>query len=88
MTSQPSPPASLKADIAAYDQMRDVLEADHLGKWVVFHEKEFVDAYDSLALAAYDAEQRFGNDSFLIRQVGEESPARLSSHIQYGFAHA
>ena len=86
MTSQPSP--TLKAEIAAFERMRDVLEADYLGKWVVFHNEEFEGAYDSLAYAAYDAIQRFGDNPFLIRQVGEGVPVRLPSYFQYGLTDA
>ena len=86
MTSQPS--FTLKADITAYEEMRDVLETNHLGKWVVFHQEEFVGAYESLAFAAYDAVQRFGDHPFLIRQVGEGVPVRLPSFVQYGLANA
>lgn len=86
MTSQPS--FTLKADIAAYEKMREALETNHLGKWVVFHKEELVGAYDSLAFAAYDAVQRFGDHPFLIRQVGEGVPVRLPSFVQYGIANA
>ena len=29
---------SLKQNIAAYDRMKDDLELEHFGEWVVFHE--------------------------------------------------
>ena len=83
MTTRPSTP--LDADIAAYEKMQDVLKAEHPFKWIVFHKEQFVGAYDSLAQAAYDATQRFGDDPFLIRQAVERAPLRLSSYAQFGF---
>ncbi|MCY3628535.1 MAG: hypothetical protein OXG94_00795 [Bacteroidetes bacterium] len=79
---------SLDDNIAAYEQMQDILEAKHMYKWVVFYNEKLVDVFDSLDLAAFHATQKFGKGPFLIRQVGMQKPARMSSHLQYGFNHA
>lgn len=73
---------SLRDQIAAYDEMRDVLERDHYREWVVFHDGELVDTYDSFESAADDAVVRFGRGPYLIRQVGTP-PVRLPSSVQY-----
>ena len=36
---------TLSSQIAAYEEMRDVLEVDHFGKWVVFYGGDLVDTY-------------------------------------------
>ena len=61
---------SLDDQIAAYDAMRDVLEMDCFGKWVVFHRRRLAGTYECFQEAAADAVSRFGRGPYLIRQVG------------------
>ena len=63
-------PATLDENIAAYDAMRDHLELEYFGKWVVFYDEEFVGSYDESEDAAQIAIERFGRGPYLIRQVG------------------
>ncbi len=63
-------PATLDENIAAYDAMRDHLELEYFGKWVVFYDEEFVGSYDESEDAAYAAIERYDRGPFLIRQVG------------------
>ena len=63
-------PATLDENIAAYDAMRDHLELEYFGKWVVFYDEEFVGSYEESQDAAYAATQRYGREPFLLRQVG------------------
>ena len=74
---------SLSDQIEAYTAMRDQLERDHLGQWVVFYGEELVGAYDDFQLAAESAVQRFGRGPYLIRRVGEPPP-RLPTSVLYG----
>ena len=39
--------AELEREIAAYKEMRSVLEAEHMGKWIVMHNEHLVGTYDS-----------------------------------------
>ena len=73
---------TLSKQIAAYDEMRDVLETDYFGKWVVFHGGELIGAYESFEEAAQDAVCRFGRGPYLIRQVGA-GPITLPASILY-----
>ena len=57
---------ALSTQIAAYEEMRDVLETDHFGKWVVFYGGDLVDTYESFEEAAEDAVRRFGRGPYLI----------------------
>ena len=40
--------AAIKTEIAAYKKMQRDLEAKHLGKWVVVHDKQLIGVYESL----------------------------------------
>ena len=74
--------ALLSQEIAAYDRMRNVLEVDHFGKWVVVHDEELVGTYEDFEDAAEDAVRRFGRGPYLIRRVGE-GPVPLPSSALY-----
>ena len=68
--------------MAAYEAMRDDLERDHLGKWVLIHNEQLVDTFETFHDAADVALRRFGRGPYHIRQVGEATaqpyPASLS----------
>ena len=62
-------PATLKENIAAYESMREQLEADYLGKWVVFYDEELIGTYNEFQDAAQEAVDRFDEGPYLIREV-------------------
>lgn len=70
-------PATLDENIAVYDAMRDRLEQEYFGKWVVFYDREFVGSYEESDDAGYDAMRRFGRGPYLIRQVGIRKVIRI-----------
>ena len=43
---------SLTKEIAAFERMRETLEADHFGEWAVVHDESHVGTYNSFELAA------------------------------------
>ena len=73
---------TLSSQISAYEEMRDVLESDYFGRWVVFYDGELVETYESFEEAAEDAVSRFGRGPYLIRQIGEP-PATLPASVLY-----
>ena len=77
----------LSDQISAYEKMRNALETDHFGKWVVFYNGELVDTYESFEAAANDAMRKFGRGPYLIRQVGA-GPATLPASVLYRPVHA
>ncbi len=79
--------ATLKNEIAAYERMRNDLEVEHLGEWVVVRDEELAGTYQSFEEAADDAVQRFGRGPYLIRQVGAP-PLVLPASVQYRPVHA
>jgi hypothetical protein len=74
--------SDIDKEITAYEAMREELEAKHMGKWVLFHDQEFISAYDSFDSAAGDAVKRFGSGPYLIRQVGAP-PVTLPASVMY-----
>ena len=62
--------ALLSEEIAAFERMKDELETDHFGKWVVIHDEKLIAVYDGFEQAAEDAVRHFGRGPYLIRQVG------------------
>jgi hypothetical protein len=74
--------ADLNSEIAAYDTMRQDLEANHMGKWALLHDRELIASFDSFQAAAEDAVSRFGRGPYLIRQVGAP-PLTLPASILY-----
>ena len=70
MNAATVPANHLESDIAAYNKMREELESNHTGKWVLFHQGELVSLYESFEAAAEDAVRRFGRGPYLIRQIG------------------
>ncbi len=74
--------SKLKEEIAAYEDMRNDLEIEHFGKWVVIHDNKLLGAYDSFELAAEDAVKYFGRGPYLIRKVGAP-PVTLPASVLY-----
>jgi hypothetical protein len=60
----------LDVEISAYETMRERLEAENMGKWVLMRGSELVGVYASFDAAAEEAVKRFGSGRYLIRQVG------------------
>ena len=75
--------ASLTDDIAQYDLLRNQLEIDHTGEWVVIHDRNLIGLFKSFEAAADEAVRQFGRGPYLIRQVGAP-PIVLSPAMMYG----
>lgn len=61
---------SIQDELKAFEKMRETLEAEHLGKWVLFYHQELIGTYDTFEAAAEQAVKRYGRGPYLIRQVG------------------
>ena len=42
---------AIRREMAAYDEMRAELEAEHLGKWVIVRNRELVDIYETFEVS-------------------------------------
>ena len=72
-----SAPAPFEKNIEAYEAMRETLESQYLHKFVVFHDAEFIDSFDSLDNAAREAVRRFGQGPYLNRSHRTVGQVRL-----------
>ena len=79
--------AALSKEIAAYKRMRDVVEADHFGEWVLVHDERLIGSFNSFEAAAEVAIEQFGRGPYLIRQVGAP-PLTLPASLLYRTANA
>ena len=73
---------SLKKEIAAYEEMRADLEAEHLGKWALVHNEELTGIFKSFEQAAETAVEQFGRGPYLIREIGQ-APVTLPASVLY-----
>ena len=79
--------ADIENDILAFKDQQADLEANHLGKWVVIHERELVGIYDQFEVAAGDAVAKYGRGPYLIRQIGAP-PVSLPASAMFILQHA
>jgi hypothetical protein len=81
------PMPDLDNEIAAYEKMRDDLEAHSMGKWVLVRDGQLVGTFATFDDAATVAVGKFGRGPFLIRQVGAPPvvlPASVAYRLIYG----
>jgi hypothetical protein len=74
--------ANIQDDISAFEDRKQELEAQHMGKWVLIHNRELVRVYETFEAAAEDAVRQFGRGPYLIRQVGAP-PIMLPASAMY-----
>jgi hypothetical protein len=74
--------AQLKDEIAAYEALKADLEASHLGKWALVHDRELKGTFDSFDSAANFAVSNYGRGPYLIRQIGAPS-ITLPASVMY-----
>ena len=79
--------ADLDSEIRAFDQMLPRLEADYRDRWVLIHDCQLINAFDSFDLAADAAVKLFGRGPFLIRQVGAQ-PDPLPISVVFAWPNA
>ena len=77
----------LKEQIAACEAMRNDLELEHFGEWVVFHDEKLSAAYETFEAAANAATRRFGRGPYLTGKVGA-GPPTLPPCVRYRPVHA
>src|ERR1700730_12357256 len=75
--------AKIDDEIAAFEQMREILEKHHFGKFVVIHDGVLVGAFDTIDAAAKEATQKFGSGPYLIRQVGAPTAIPMPSSLAH-----
>jgi len=78
----------LARELAAYEAMQDELTKHHFGKFVVVHDGQLIDAFDTFDNAAREAVKRFGKRPYLIRQVGKDPSMPMPASVAYRPIHA
>jgi len=79
--------ASITDDIAQYDLLRNKLEIDHTGEWVLVHDGSLIGLFPCFDSAAREAVRQFGRGPYLIRQIGAP-PIVLPAAVLYGLNRA
>ena len=79
------PMADIDNDIVAYDAIRQDLEANWMGKWVLLQNQNLVGTFDTFEAVAQEAVRKFGRGPYLIRQVGSP-PLSLPASVLYNLA--
>ena len=74
--------SAIDTDLAAFEEMRENLENEHMGKWVLFHQGKLEGVFDSFEEVAAIATEKFGRGPFLIKQVGAP-PITLPASVAY-----
>ena len=72
----------LDSELEAYETMRPDLENQHMGEWVIIHNRELVGVFSSLDEAASHAVRTLGRGPYLIRQVGAP-PVTMPASVMY-----
>ena len=77
---------ALDEQIAVYESMRDDLEREHMGEWVVVHGGVVAGYFETHWDAAEAAVQRFGDGPYLIREIGAPDALQIPAAVQFGLA--
>ena len=72
----------LNKEIAAYDRLKNQLEAQHRGEWILIREEEQIGLYPGFEVAAADAVKKFGSGPYLVREIGAP-PITFSASVMY-----
>ena len=78
--------AVLEAEIARYESVRDELEKEHRGEWVLIHKDMLAGTFPSFEAAGTAAVKRFGRGPYLIRKIGAP-PVSLPASVLYRLSH-
>ena len=76
----------LDEQITVYESMRDDLEREHMGEWVVVHGGVVAGYFETHWDAAEAAVQRFGDGPYLIREIGAPDALQIPAAVQFGLA--
>ena len=77
----------LSKQIEVFNERKEQLEDEYLGRWVIFYDEEFVGDYESFEMAAEHAVEAYGRGPYLIRKVGGV-PFHMPASLLYTPTHA
>ena len=79
---------ALRKCIEAFECREEWLNENHNGKWAVFHNAAFYEAFDTFDAAAREAIERFGAGTCLIRRVGGPTSMPMPASVAFRAVHA
>ena len=79
-------PATLDENMDVYAELRDELEARHLGEWVLIYDKQLIGTYPNFMETSQIAANRYGNGPYHIKRIGEP-PLQLPPAVMFGVTH-
>jgi hypothetical protein len=74
--------AGIEDEIAAFKTLQSKLEAESMGQWVLIHDGQVVNVYETFEGALQEAGQLFDRGPYLIRQIGAP-PIVLPASVMY-----
>lgn len=69
-------------NIEAYEKIKQDLENEHMGEWILIYKTKLISVHDSFEEAAEEAVKKFGEGPYLIRQVGAP-PVTLPASVMF-----
>ena len=79
---------ALRKCIEAFEFREEWLNENHDGKWAVFHDAAFYEAFDTFDAAAREATEKFGAGTCLIRRVGGPTSMPIPASVAFRAVHA
>ena len=77
---------ALDEQIAVYESMRDELEREHMGEWIVMRGSVMAGYFATHWDAAEAAVRRFGEGPYLIREIGAPDTLEIPAAVRFGLA--
>ncbi len=79
---------ALDKEIQAFEKQKSDLMKTHFGKFVIFKDEKFVNAFDTFDAAAKEAIKLFGRGPYLIREVRDFPAQTLPASVAFRQIHA
>ena len=74
---------TLQANMAAYATMRERLEKESRGQWILIHDERLIGTYASFEDAAADAIEQFGRGPYHIREIGASDTVTVPASLAF-----
>jgi hypothetical protein len=79
---------SLEKELATYEKMKADLLKAYEGKFALIHGEDFLGAYDTAENAYAEGVKKFGQASFLVKQVAKQDAVYRNQALSVGLLHA
>jgi hypothetical protein len=79
---------TLEKELATYEKMKADLLKTYEGKFALIHGEDFLGAYDTAENAYTEGVKRFGQESFLVKQIAKQDAVYRNQALSVGLLHA